>query len=155
MDVKKDFLALFALLFSSKEGAMLKAFKILLFFWFLCTSGADLVQKEAPSTTPSPQTVKKQEKICQRPSCWLPRCLWGLLLWIPMSGSFSCCAALPANICWDHSGGTAAFFFNFFFGQAQPMDTWNGISSASLTLPGFALLCYHRDPFPCCSNRKS
>lgn len=121
------------------------------------------MQKEAPSTNPNPQTVKRKRRFVRDHPADCPDVSGGFCMWIQMSGRFSCCAALTINICWESHWGHCCFSFfswsspchslvcRFLLahsgaGQTQPMDTQ--ISSASLTFPGFPLLCYHREiPF--------
>lgn len=83
------FFGVVCLLFSSEEGALLKAFKILL----LTDFSAHLVLilcKRRPHPQTSPRDCKKKEKIYQT-ILRVPRCLWGFF-----ACGFQCLRGFPA-----------------------------------------------------------
>lgn len=119
--------------------------------------------KGGPIHKPKPTDCKKKEKICQRPSCWLPRCLWELLhvdsnVW----KVFLLCCSDYKHLLGITLGALLLFLLLVVESlslprvQIPPGPQWSWadtamdtrISNASLTFPGFPLLCYHREiPF--------
>lgn len=144
MDVKKDFFVVFACCFHQRKVQCWKPLRscsllISLHIWCWCCAKGGPIHK--------PTDCKKKEKICQKPSCWLPRCLWGLLHVDPNVWKvfLPCCSdhkhLLGPRCCFPSSSSSSSLSLPGVQGGAghtQPVDT----PSAS----GFPELCYHRSP---------
>lgn len=127
--------------------------------------------KGGPIHKPKPTDCKKKEKICQRPSCWLPRCLWGLLhvdsnVW----KVFLLCCSDYKHLLGITLGALLLFLLLVVESlslprvQIPPGPQWSWADTAHghtnfqcfSNVPWFSTAVFsQRDPFPCCSNRKS
>lgn len=143
MDVKKDFFGVVCLLFSSKEGAMLKAFKILL----LTDFSAHLVLilcKRRPHPQPQPTDCRKEREDLSETIVLIAQMSLGVL---PVHSSVGKVFLLCCSACKHQLG---SHWGHCCFSLCLPGHSNSQSSSNSPWIP----LCYHTDPFPCCSNRK-